>query len=222
MSSSQPVFVCQKRTHQVFRRTHRGCCGTQRALSCETVLSKQYSARFLLKEVGPKREDYAEFLLITQSRGCRGSLDFQCGNEWATHRAGESETRPTSGFTSGTTSGPTSGPTSAPTRSPTTGPTRVDFPVFSLSRTPTKCPTKASTEVPTKVSSRVVEVHLSCFHVFCSSANEPPFFQSLLSLSALRTMRSVKRVVFLGQRASKWLRIVSYNGSSKTPWLQAP
>ena len=60
------------------------------------------------------------------------------------------------------------------TRAPTTGPTRVDFPVFSSSRTPTtgptKRPTKASTEVPTKVSSQVVEVHLSCFHLFCSSA----------------------------------------------------
>ena len=65
-------------------------------------------------------------------------------------------------------------PTSGPTRAPTTGPTRVDFPVFSPSRTPakapTKRPTKASTEVPTKVSSQVVEVHLSCFHLFCSSA----------------------------------------------------
>ena len=78
---------------------------------------------------------------------------------WATHRAGESEPRPTSGSTSGTTSGPTSAPTRSPTRAPTTGPTRVDFPVFSPSRTPTKRPTKASTEVPTKVSSRVVEVH---------------------------------------------------------------
>ena len=33
----------------------------------------------------------------------------------------------------------------------------------------TKRPTKVSTEVPTKVSTQVVEVHLSCFHLFCSS-----------------------------------------------------
>ena len=43
-----------------------------------------------------------------------------------------------------------------------------------FSRTPTKAPakrpTRASTEVSTKVSSQVVEVHLSCFHLFCSSA----------------------------------------------------
>ena len=61
---------------------------------------------------------------------------------WATHRAGESEPRPTSG----TTSRPTSGPTSASARSPTRAPTTVDFPVFiSLSKTPTKRPTNAST-----------------------------------------------------------------------------
>ena len=35
-----------------------------------------------------------------------------------------------------------------------------------------KRPTNASTEVHTKVSSQVVEVHLSCFHLFCSSARK--------------------------------------------------
>ena len=44
------------------------------------------------------------------------------------------------------------------------------FPLFQVSRTPTKRPTKASTEVPMKMSSQVVEVHLSCFHLFCLSA----------------------------------------------------
>ena len=47
--------------------------------------------------------------------------------------------------------------------------------LFQASRTPTKAPTKrptkASTEVPTKTSSQVVEVHLFCFHLFCSSAS---------------------------------------------------
>ena len=37
-----------------------------------------------------------------------------------------------------------------------------------------KCPEhpKASTEVPTKVSTQAVQVHLSCFHPFCSSTKE--------------------------------------------------
>ena len=37
-------------------------------------------------------------------------------------------------------------------------------------KAPTKRPTKESTEVPKKVSSQVVEVHQSCFHLFCSLA----------------------------------------------------
>ena len=40
VSSSQPIICVQKRTHRVYRRTHR-------VRSSETVLSKQYSARFL-------------------------------------------------------------------------------------------------------------------------------------------------------------------------------
>ena len=47
VSSSQPIICVPKRTHRVFRRTHRVCPKTQTALSSETVLSKQYSARFL-------------------------------------------------------------------------------------------------------------------------------------------------------------------------------
>ena len=45
------------------------------------------------------------------------------------------------------------------------------FPCFLPTKAPTKCPTKASTEVPMKVSTQVVEVHLFCFHLFCSSTN---------------------------------------------------
>ena len=117
------------------------------------------------------------------------------GDQWAMRRAGESEPRPRSGSTSGITSGPTSGPTSAPMRSPTrapmTGPTRVDFPVFSPSRTPMNAPTKRPTKSEginrsaKEVSSQVVEVHLFCFHLFCSWANQkkftkksPPFFNA--------------------------------------------
>ena len=37
----------QKRTHRLFRRTHRVCPKTQRGLSSETVLSKQYSTLFV-------------------------------------------------------------------------------------------------------------------------------------------------------------------------------
>ena len=47
VSSSQPIICVPKRTHRVFRRTHRVCRKTQWVLSSETVLSKQYSARFL-------------------------------------------------------------------------------------------------------------------------------------------------------------------------------
>ena len=48
--------------------------------------------------------------------------------QWATHRAGESEPRPTSGSTSGNMSGLASGATSAPTRSPTRAPTQRTLP----------------------------------------------------------------------------------------------
>ena len=42
------------------------------------------------------------------------------------------------------------------------------------------CPlTKASMEVPTKVSTQVVGVHLSCFHLFCSSTNDAWMLTSL-------------------------------------------
>ena len=37
------LFVCPKRTHRVFRRTHRVCPQIQWVLFSETVLSKQYS-----------------------------------------------------------------------------------------------------------------------------------------------------------------------------------
>ena len=47
VSSSQPIICVPKRTHRVFRRTHRVCRETQWVLFSETVLSKQYSARFL-------------------------------------------------------------------------------------------------------------------------------------------------------------------------------
>ena len=94
---------------------------------------------------------------------------------WARHRAGESEPRPTSGSTSGTTSGPTGGPTSSstrsPTRAPTTGPTRLDFLVFSPSRTPHESSYETSHEgVHGRAHEWTVGVHLSCFHLFCSSA----------------------------------------------------
>ena len=47
VSSPQPIICVPKRTHRVFRRTHRVRRRTQWVLSSETVLSKQYSARFL-------------------------------------------------------------------------------------------------------------------------------------------------------------------------------
>ena len=50
VSSSRPIICVQKRTHRVFRRTHWVCPKTQAqwVLFSETVLSKQYSARFLI------------------------------------------------------------------------------------------------------------------------------------------------------------------------------
>ena len=48
VSSSRPIICVPKRTQRVFRRTHRVCRRTQWVLFSETVLSKQYSARFLL------------------------------------------------------------------------------------------------------------------------------------------------------------------------------
>ena len=50
VSSFQPIICVPKRTHRVFRRTHRVCPKTQWVLSSETVLSKQYSTRFLVLE----------------------------------------------------------------------------------------------------------------------------------------------------------------------------
>ena len=47
VSSSQPSICVPKRSHRGFPRTHRVCCRSQWVLSSETVLSKQYSARFL-------------------------------------------------------------------------------------------------------------------------------------------------------------------------------
>ena len=47
VSSFQPSICVQMRTHRVSCRTHRVCRRTQWVLSSETVLSKQYSARFI-------------------------------------------------------------------------------------------------------------------------------------------------------------------------------
>ena len=49
LSEFLAAFICvPKWTHRVFFcRTHRICCRTQWVSSSETVLSKQYSARFL-------------------------------------------------------------------------------------------------------------------------------------------------------------------------------
>ena len=79
----------------------------------------------------------------------------------------------------------------------------------SPSRTPTKAhtkrPTKASTEVPTKVSSQVVEVHLSCFHLFCWSATRAwcrkiyefsfEYFDSSLRAQTAKTLKYAKSAV---------------------------
>ena len=46
VSSFHPIICVLKRTHRVFLRTHRVWRRTQWVLSSETVLSKQYSARF--------------------------------------------------------------------------------------------------------------------------------------------------------------------------------
>ena len=51
VSSFQPIICVQARTHRVSCRTHRVCRRTQWVLSSETVLSKQYSARFLTAEI---------------------------------------------------------------------------------------------------------------------------------------------------------------------------
>ena len=102
---------------------------------------------FKTTEAGSQRKDSEETVRNTKASLAAVLADQEKSAELrsATHRAGESGPRPTSG----STSGPTRWPTRWPTRAPTTAPTRVDFPVFSPSRTPT---TKASTEVPTKVS----------------------------------------------------------------------
>ena len=69
VSSSQPIICVEKRTHRVFRRTHRVCRKTQWVLFSETVLSRQYSARFLesrnppsckKKSQNPKSPDYPQ------------------------------------------------------------------------------------------------------------------------------------------------------------------
>ena len=86
-------------------------------------------------------------------------------------RAGESEIRPTRG----PRVDPRVRPRERP-RHPCDITHDVWFALFSAlqgipTKAPTKRPTKASTEAPTKVSSQAVEVHLSCFHLFCFSAN---------------------------------------------------
>ena len=48
VSSLQPSICVQMRTHRVSGRTYQVCRRTQWVLSSETVLSKQYSAWFLL------------------------------------------------------------------------------------------------------------------------------------------------------------------------------
>ena len=82
---------------------------------------------------------------------------------------------PTSGSTSVPTSGPTKAPTRAPTKVRTRVPATVHFPVSALrgllTKVPTKDPTRVSTEVPTKVSTTAVDLHMSCFHMFCSLPN---------------------------------------------------
>ena len=47
VSSFRPIICVPKQTHRVSCRTHRVCRITQWVLSSQTVLAKQYSARFL-------------------------------------------------------------------------------------------------------------------------------------------------------------------------------
>ena len=85
---------------------------------------------------------------------------------WATHRAGESEPRPTSG----TTSGPTSAPTRSPTKPPRQDPRGLISLFSSLQGLPRKLPRNVPRRRHGSAHESVVEVHLSCFHLFCSSA----------------------------------------------------
>ena len=72
----------------------------------------------------------------------------------------------------------TSAPTRAPMKAPTRAPTKI---VFSCSLPFKDSPRKLARNVPRrrplkcprKVSTQVVEVHLSCFHLFCSSTRKP-------------------------------------------------
>ena len=96
--------------------------------------------------------------------------------------------------TSGPMSGSTSGLTSPPTRAPTGAPTKVDIPCsqpFEDSRLPAKVlrnvPRRCPRKRPRKVSTQAVEVHLSCFHLLCSSANQA------LSLERLRPTRQPRK-----------------------------
>ena len=63
---------------------------------------------------------------------------------------------------------PRVGPTRAPPRAPTRAPKRVDFPLFSLSRTPHESSHVSSAKMSTEGPTSRVRVHLSCFHLFCS------------------------------------------------------
>ena len=70
VSSFRPIICVQTRTHRVSRRTHRVCRRTQWVLFSETVLSKQYSARFPIQENIP----FESFMYWFRARGyCGGS-----------------------------------------------------------------------------------------------------------------------------------------------------
>ena len=83
-----------------------------------------------------------------------------------------------------------------------TGPTKVDFSVFSTSRTPTKAPTKrptkASAEEPTKVSSQVVEVLCP---VFTCSVRRPPS----LVCRVCRGLRKITRATLSRKKLARTL-----------------
>ena len=112
---------------------------------------------------------------------CKRIREPHAKQDWATHRAGESEPRPHE----------------SPHESPHEWAHKWNhkwnhesahesahdsthegwFSLFSAlqgppTKAPTKRPTKAFMEVPMKVSTQVVRVHLSCFHLFCSSSKD--------------------------------------------------
>ena len=56
---------------------------------------------------------------------------------------------------------------------PTRAPMRVDFACSSPRKLPRNVPRRCPQKCPRKVFSQVVGVHLSCFHLFCSSTALP-------------------------------------------------